>query len=352
MTGAKVPAVDPDLASSALAKVAGGASLDTLTQAEKAAIGALPPAALAEARARVTAPKAEPGSKPRDTSPPPPPSQPYDPSGAMAGATSTPLPTDKPKPRGPFDADPNSDTVWQNVGGMSLPVPKKDMNYEGFEANRAQAGAGADFASAQTIAKMPNPYATQPTDALSEASPPAKLALADVVTNVPVPTSLKTTPPVVAKETGADMARANQYIPPSSVPGIPKGMDKTKLLGLFADILDAIGGSNRAYAGVNSPTRLMKQGELNMQTEAAIKQAQATSTIELNNKLALLDPETKAIIQRDEAANKASANSQVDVATRLQAINIALARAGKAPIFLDPETYAKSIVAAKSGGAK
>jgi hypothetical protein len=335
-----IPIVDTGLANSALGKVASGKALTELSKQEQDAIGKLSPQALAYARAQFTAP----GLKSQYSSPGPGAPQPV----GLANQYSSPGP-DKPPAYGasqqyaeggvpPSPAPSTTPSVYGTsrgyAEGATPPIPRPNP-YPGNSAEQPpQVPGGQNVYNGSVMVDPPKLNIPTPPPVL-----PAKATTA--------PTPAATTPEMAGQ---ADRVNADKNTPwTSSIPTIPKDMNKAKLMDLLSNIMDAVGGGMRAYGGTNAPTRLMRQGELNMQVAASKQQAQNQANIELNQRLALLDPETQAIIQRDQAAQAAVGNTQVDVATRLQSINIALARAGKAPIFLDPETLARNAVATKAG---
>jgi hypothetical protein len=78
-------------------------------------------------------------------------------------------------------------------------------------------------------------------------------------------------------------------------------MDKAKLAGLISDVMDAMGGGMRAYAGVNSPTRLMKQGEIDMQAKGQANLLRIQLDAELEQKKQLLPIEIQGEIEKAKA---------------------------------------------------
>jgi hypothetical protein len=70
---------------------------------------------------------------------------------------------------------------------------------------------------------------------------------------------------------------------------------------IISSIMDMVGGGMRAYGGVDSPTRLMQQGKINMEVQAQKAQAQNQADVDYEQKLRLLPTEVQQKIAEARA---------------------------------------------------
>ena len=292
-----IPQVDSGLANSALAKIAGGAALSDLSKQEQAAIGDLPPQALAAARSKYTAPKGvgsvkEQYSSPGPGAPQPAPAPPLP--NAQAAASAMPsLPPMLGQVAAQQNADDTANAAFAAGGKFPYPAGNSAEN-NGMQSNGHYAGTASYQGSSIVDPANPAPPAHNP--------PPPPPAL----------TPAATTPEMA---TQAGRVNADKNTPwTSSVPSIPKDMSKSDLMGLIGNIVDAIGGGMRAYGGVDSPTRLMQQGKINMQVQAEKAAAQNQANIEYEQKIRLLPVEAQNAIA--QARKIGDIKTEQDIATQ------------------------------------
>ena len=295
--------VDPDLANAALGKIAAGQGMDTLSQAEKAAVGKMNPAVVAQARNKITAPKAPIAGLPAPAAPPPA-------SGGMAPKT---LPTADAMAAGV--AKPTGVTPGSAAEAMKQMPNMPPLMGQYLADQNASDTADAAFAakgkfsapagnSAENQGLLPNGHyaGTASYDGSQMRDP---VALAD---SIPPPSPAltggggKATPPV--NPTGYDMVMANRVsnAPTQSYPvKLPPDIPKAKMAGIISDIIDAMGGGMRAYGGVDSPTRLMQQGKINMQNQGQYNLMRMQLDAELEQKKQLLPLEVRGEIDKAKA---------------------------------------------------
>lgn len=108
----------------------------------------------------------------------------------------------------------------------------------------------------------------------------------------------------------------------------------TKLAGILSGVLDALGVAYSAKGGNFRQTQIQKQLDINRQIQLSQSQAQAQAQAEYNAKLALLDPQTAQTVKILTAQGKIDAANKILVAKGILPYQEALAR-----LYANPGLY-------------